>query len=161
MRTRAEIRSPDGERWVVSRQWVKGPKIRWGARRKPDPDDLLFLDITPLDFVDSPSGIVFGIVITITIGVVIALTAFVVLPLLGIAVELAIVLVLLGYGIAGRVFFRRPWVIEAKNLDNPLRSREFKVVGWQRSRDAIPGVEQLIVSGADLDSPGARAVGAE
>jgi hypothetical protein len=46
-------------------------------------------------------------------------------------------------------------VIHAKNLDKPSSSRDFKVVGWQRSREAIAGIEQLIASGADLDSPSA------
>jgi len=57
-----------------------------------------------------------------------------------------------------RVLFRRPWVIEVKNLDNPLHSRDFKVAGWARSREAIAEIKQLIASGAELDSPSVRAL---
>lgn len=161
MRKRAEVTSPDGERWVVSRQWVKGPKFHWGARRRPRSEDLDKIDISPFDVIDdSLTGIVLAFAAVVVIALLVALGAFVVLPVLGIALELIVVIVLLGYGITARVLFRRPWVIEAKNLDNPLRTREFKVVGWQRSREAIPAVERLVVSGANLESPGAQAVGA-
>jgi hypothetical protein len=151
----AKISSPLGETWVVSREWVKGPKVRWGVRRKPRAKDLDFIDVSPFDFIDSLTGI--AIMLAIAAGIVIAgfLTAFVILPLIGFAVEFAIALVLLAYGLIARVLFRRPWVIHAKNLDKPSSSRDFKVVGWQRSREAIAGIEQLIASGADLDSPSA------
>lgn len=116
MRKRAEVTSPDGERWVVSQKVVKGPKFHWGARRKA-------LTGIVLAF----AGVVVFICVAGCSG------AFVVLPVLGTALELIVELVLLGYGITARVLFRRPWVIEAKNFDSPLRTREFRVVGWQQS----------------------------
>jgi hypothetical protein len=61
----------------------------------------------------------------------------VILPLLGIAFELALALALFSSGILGRVFLGRPWTIEAVNLDRVSETGTFAVKGWRRSRRAI------------------------
>lgn len=70
-------------------------------------------------------------------GVVLAaallLIVFVLLPLFGVAFELILLLALLSSGIVGKVVLRRPWTVEAHNIDDPSRSLSFAVKGWRRS----------------------------
>jgi hypothetical protein len=82
-----------------------------------------------------------SIVASIAVAVLIAVRVFLLLPLIGIALELILVFVVLSSGIVGRLVLRRPWIIEARNLDDPERSISFKVKGWRRSGQAI---EELI-----------------
>jgi len=78
-----------------------------------------------------------SVLFAVVAGVVVAVLVFVFLPLLGIAFELVLLFLLLTSGIVGRVFLRRPWIIEATNLDNPDRSAAFPVKGWRASGEAI------------------------
>jgi hypothetical protein len=84
----------------------------------------------PLDFLDHP-----GFTIAVLVGA--ALFFLVLLPLLGIALELIVLLLILWSGIVGRVVLGRPWIVEAVNLDDAGRSRTFAVKGWQGSGRAI------------------------
>ena len=96
--------------------------------------DGLMLDFDGLDFDDSPAA-----AIAIAIGAL--LLFFVLLPLLGVALELIVLLVLLWSGIVGRVAFGRPWIVMAADLDDPERSAAFAVKGWRRSGQAA---EELV-----------------
>src|SRR5690349_21428256 len=95
MAQRSEIVSPDGDHWAVSRQWVKGPKFRWGLRRRPRSDDLDLL--SPLDLIDTPSGIAATLLFVAFIAVAIALLGYVILPLLGLALEFGLAFILIAY----------------------------------------------------------------
>jgi 4-amino-4-deoxy-L-arabinose transferase-like glycosyltransferase len=93
-----------------------------------------------LDFLDHP-----GVALAVGAG---ALLLFVVLlPLIGIALELIFLLILLWSGIVGRVVLRRPWIVTAVNLDHPERSSDFAVKGWQRSGKAIEEIATAITAG--------------
>ncbi len=95
-----------------------------------------------------------GLPAAIGIAIVVVVLIFVFLPLIGIVLELAILLVLLCSGIVGKVFLRRPWVIEVVNLDNPERSSLFAVGGWQQSQRAMEALAQRIpISGVPQGSP--------
>jgi hypothetical protein len=97
--------------------------------------------IGPLDFLDHP-----GITIAVLVGA--AVFFLVLLPLLGIALELIVLLLILWSGIVGRVLLGRPWIVEAANLDDPGRSRAFAVKGWRGSGRAIEEIAAAIsVSG--------------
>ncbi len=85
-----------------------------------------------------------GLPAAIGIAIAAVVLIFVFLPLIGIVLELAILIVLVCSGIVGRVFLRRPWVIEAVNLDDSKRSTTFAVGGWRQSQRAIEALAQRI-----------------
>jgi hypothetical protein len=89
-------------------------------------------------------GIDDSIVATLVAAVAVALVVFVLWPLLGIAFELVLLFLLLTSGIVGRVLLRRPWIVEAANLDHPERSTAFGVKGWRRSGEAIEELARAI-----------------
>jgi hypothetical protein len=140
------VTSPDGHRWQVARRWMDrslpDPRQRYRANREKvfgddrgsGPLDVWTLpDFSFLDFDDSPVA-----VIGVALGAL--LLFLILLPLIGVALELIVLLVLVWSGIVGRVFFRRPWVVAAIDLDDPERSAAFAVKGWRRSGEAV---EQL------------------
>jgi hypothetical protein len=110
----------------------------FGDDRGSGPLDVWTLpDFSFLDFDDSPIAAI-AVVIAVALGAL--LLFLILLPLIGVALELIVLLVLLWSGIVGRVFFGRPWVVAAIDLDDPERSAAFAVKGWRRSGEAV---EQL------------------
>jgi hypothetical protein len=159
------ITSPDGHHWRVGRRWLDRPlpdlrrRFRVNHDRVVDEgswfDGLMIPDFDLLDFDDSPAA-----AIAIAIGAL--LLFLVLLPLIGVALELIVLLVLLWSGIVGRVLFGRPWVVVAANLDDPQRSAAFAVKGWRRSGQAmeelsraisIDGPPESLISGEPIGSP--------
>jgi len=92
-----------------------------------------------LDLLDSP-----GAAIAVAVGTL--LLFVVLLPLIGVAVELIALAVLLWSGIVGRVVLQRPWIIEATNIDNPSKRVAFAVKGWRRSSGAIEEIADAIAA---------------
>jgi hypothetical protein len=86
-----------------------------------------------------------GLVGVLALLVVAAVAIFVVVPLVVAVIDLMVVLVLAGLGVASRVLFRRPWVIEA--TDGQLRYR-WRVVGWGPSRRRIAEIAGELSVGA-------------
>ena len=68
--------------------------------------------------------------IVAVLAVIVVLTT-VVFPLLVLTLELLIVLVLLGGGLAGRFLLRKPWTIRARSKDG--RELSWRASGWRRS----------------------------
>ena len=101
-------------------------------------DVLMLPDFDALDFDDSP---VAAIAIAVAVAIGALLLFLVLLPLIGVAFELIVLLVLLWSGIVGRVVFGRPWIVMAADLDDPERSAAFAVKGWRRSGQAV---EELV-----------------
>jgi len=64
--------------------------------------------------------------------------------LLGIAFELVLLAAVLASGLFGRVVLRRPWTIEAVNIDRPGVRSAFAVPGWRRSRRALTALATAI-----------------
>jgi hypothetical protein len=132
---RAEIvRSPDGERWRVRRRWLDHPVPKLRRAMEDRRGELAAEGGIEMLFSDSSVGA--GIALAVGLAVVV----FVVLPLIGLALELIILVAFVGLGLIGRLLFRRPWMIEAVNLDHPQRSAEFGIgrVG-QGGRPAVGG----------------------
>jgi hypothetical protein len=73
----------------------------------------------------------------------VVLIAFVFLPLIGVALELILLALLIGSGLVGRVVLRRPWTVEAQNLDDG-DSTSYAVKGWQRSGRAAADIASAI-----------------
>jgi hypothetical protein len=66
-----------------------------------------------------------------------AVVVVVLLPLLGVALELVLLVLLLTSGLLGRVVLRRPWTVEAIDLDDGGRSVAFAVKGYRAAGLAV------------------------
>jgi hypothetical protein len=144
---RRTVIAPDGERWRVGRRWLNRsppkPWTRWRRNRKGNDDGDLVDTLAPdllTGAVDGPAGLVAAAAVV----VVIALLVFVLLPLIGIAFELALLIGFVMSGLFGRVVLRRPWTIEAISLDDPARRHAFAVVGWRRSGRSLAALASAI-----------------
>jgi len=110
------VSAPDGEEWAVSPRWnLRESPVRlpsaWRRRKKGgDGDDSGWLDLAGFVGDDLVSSLV-AILIIIVVGL---LAWFVIWPLLAIAIEVLIALLLVFASIVGRVALRRPWIVEAK-----------------------------------------------
>lgn len=82
--------------------------------------------------IDSISGLWAGL----ALAALLLLVVFVLLPLLGIALELIAFLLLLLVGVAGRVLLGRPWIVEAVSAD-PEERVVYAVKGWGQSDQAL------------------------
>lgn len=90
------------------------------------------------------SDLIAGVVLAAAVTVVIALVIFVLLPLLGIAFELVLLAFVVTSGLFGRVVLRRPWTIEAVDVEDPASRRAFAVAGWRRSRRALAALAAAV-----------------
>jgi hypothetical protein len=74
------------------------------------------------------------------------LICFVILPLLGVALELIVALAALAFGLFSRVVLRRPWVVEARPLDGG-QPRRFAPRGWRASGRAVEEIATALAAG--------------
>jgi hypothetical protein len=125
------VRAPDGAEWVVRRRWMdrRVPKVAERVKEYA-PDLAIEGGLDGLWIADSLTA-------TILLGVAIVLTVFVLLPVLGFAIELILLILILSSGVFGRIVLGRPWIVEARNLTKPGRPLEFPVKGWRRSGELI------------------------
>jgi hypothetical protein len=149
MRGKQVVTAPDGERWQIGRRWLNEPPPKpWSRRKRRKHDDSegggSWLDAA--SFVDIGDDFLAGIIVSLVVAAVVALLVFAVLPLLGIAFELALLIGFFTSGLFGRVVLRHPWTIEAVNVDDPQRRVCFTVKGWRRSRRAIGALAETIAT---------------
>jgi hypothetical protein len=138
------LTSPDGDQWQVRRRWLDRPVPKIRRSMKGANEEVALEGGLEALF----TGLGESIPLAIGAAIVVALLALFLLPLIGIALEIAILIALLSSGIVGRVLLRRPWTIEAVDLTHPQRSAAFAVKGWRRSGDAIDELARAIpVSG--------------
>src|SRR3954469_24867837 len=145
MRSTDVVTAPDGSEWEVGRRWMdrSPPKLFRRRRRAEGGDGGRWLDFAPVEF-GGIDDFLSGILVAIVAAAFIAFFVFVILPLFGIALEFALLIMLLASGVFGRVFLRRPWTIEAVRRDARGDSVTFAVVGWRRSRRAIDDLKTAI-----------------
>jgi hypothetical protein len=74
------------------------------------------------------------------------------LPFVVVAGELVVAILLALLGIAGRMLFRRPWVVEAVS-EGGVRHR-WRVVGWFRSRAFVADVASGLAHGNGVPGGG-------
>lgn len=133
--------SPDGARWRVRLRWLDRPlpdlRKRFREHREENSGENLLDGFWFIDTADSPW-------VGIALSVALILLVFLLLPLIGIAIELILIVLLLGSGLIGRVVLRRPWTVEAQNLDTAEHSTSYAVKGWQRSRRAATEIATAI-----------------
>jgi hypothetical protein len=133
------IISPDGDRWRVRRRWLDRalPKLSKSFRHgREEAEGNGFLD-GAFAF-EGLAGTVIALV-AIAVAVV---AAVVLLPLIGVALELVLLVLLFTSGLFGRVVLRRPWTVEAIDLDDGERSVAFAVKGFGaagRAADELAG----------------------
>jgi hypothetical protein len=136
----SSIAAPDGRTWKVRRRWVERPlpnlRERW---RREDIGGGDILD--GLFLADAAEG--FG-----AIGAVVAvgLLILVFLPLIGVALELVVLLLVLAYGLFARVVFRRPWIVDAFDVEDPEERVAFAVKGWRDSTTALRELRTAIAA---------------
>ncbi len=151
MRRGVRVTSPDGDRWRVRRRWSdrRLPKVRRRFRKTREEvlDDETLTGLWALDFSD-------GIVLTVGSLFVLALLVLVLVPLIGVALELIAVLALVGFGVVARVVLGRPWTVEAVDIDHPQRSVAYAVKGWRRSSRAIQELRRQIAVAGPPDEVG-------
>ena len=102
--------------------------------------------LNAIDLMDSPIA---------ALGVAAAILAIfiVLLPLIGFVLELLIVMLVVWSGIAARLFFGRPWIVQAVNLDDAIRSAAFPVKGWRGSGRAVEELRRSIVVSGTAELP--------
>jgi hypothetical protein len=124
----------------VRRRWLDRPlpdvSRRFREYRKDNPGEGL-LDGFLIDLGDSVWA-------AIAFAVFVALVVVVLLPLIGVALELILIAFLLGSGLVGRLVLRRPWTVEAENLDDSRGSTSYAVKGWRRSGRATIEIASTI-----------------
>ncbi len=143
------VTAPNGERWQIGRRWLNQPPPKpWSGRKRREGDDVKdkigWLDAT--NFVDFGDDFLAGVALGLALAVVVALLAFVVLPLLGLAFELALLIGLFTSGLFGRIVLGHPWTIEAVSIDDSQRRLGFTVKGWRRSHRAIGALAETIAT---------------
>ncbi len=120
------VRAPDGTEWRVGRRWLPDKPTLW--RREGDAEGGDWLSSAELDGADDVFVVVIAVVAVIA--TIVFLTT-VVFPIIVLAFEVMVVLVLLVGGIAGRLVLRKPWTIRARAEHG--RELTWRAQGWRRS----------------------------
>ena len=127
------MKAPDGGNWRVRRRWLDRPMPnlwrRFKANRREGVEDGV------LGALPDTAGAADGWW-AIAIPIVLFLIVFVLLPLLGVALELIALIFVLCSGLVGRIFLGRPWTVEAVALDGQGENAAFPVKGWRRAGEA-------------------------
>jgi len=122
-----------------------GPELRKRFRRgRRESSDNSALDAIWLpDVFDGP-----GALAAVAVGVLlVAIFVFVLLPLIGLLLELVVVFALFASGVLSRVLLGRPWTIEARNLDDGERSVAYGVKGFRRAGEAVGELKTALAVG--------------
>jgi hypothetical protein len=93
------------------------------------------------------------LLIFVALAVALVVLVLLVVPLLLVVVDLLFLLLLLLLGVAARIVFRRPWVVEATD-SGPLR-HTWRIVGWRASGEKVDEIADLLAHGHPLP-PGAE-----
>lgn len=135
-----------GRRWVPRRM-----RLSWGQRVDVGINSLLFSGGGGSGLFDADDPV--AALAALAIGIVVVIvTVFIVVPILLFGLEFVFVGVLLICGLIGRVVFRRPWEVEARQLDGQGTAETWRVVGWRKSAEMIDEVAARIQAGVALPS---------
>ena len=143
------VRDPGGREWTVGIRWLprRPTWLGWGpgrTRKSGSPSDLEFLDLAGGCMPDDIP------VLAAIAGVIVVLTLiwFAVLPIAVFALDLLFLLLVAAGGVAIRVLFRRPWIVEASTAGE---TRHWPVVGLRSSRALVGEVSWAIQNGRKLE----------
>ena len=87
----------------------------------------------------------------VAIAVAVVLLILIFLPLLGVAFELVLLLLVFSSGIVGRVVLGRPWTVEAVNLGDGERSVAYGVKGFRRAGRAVEELTTALAASGPPD----------
>jgi hypothetical protein len=164
------VTTPDGRRVEVSVDWTRQPvRLPHAYRRRRWRDDAKD-SLTGLDVPGGGGhhgggggglgdlGGDFAVAIAALVAFAMAglLVWFVIWPLLAIATELAVVATIAIAGLVGRVFFGRPWVIEAVDAGG---ERRWQVRGMAAARRTIDEIAGQLAAGMEPQPGEAEPVG--
>ena len=125
----------------MRRRWLNRglPRLAKGFRRgRREVEDSGFLD-----GIIAFEGLIGTVIGLIAIGLA-AVVVVVLLPLLGVALELVLLVLLLVSGLLGRVVLGHPWTVEAIDLDDGERSVAFAVKGYREAGRAAEELTAII-----------------
>lgn len=170
------VTTPTGDEWRVWRVWAPrlggetllarlrrrtriGRSLARGAGEAGDPGCIL----------DAFDELFFVLVVVLAVGVLVLVGV----PLLLAVVDLVFLLLVTVLGLAARVLFRRPWVVEARSStplapdpgaarpsDAPVpaaRRHTWRVVGWRASGEHVDHVANALAHGNTLPPGGTAA----
>ena len=131
------VTAPDGSTWHVGRQWMP-----WKPRhRGPDVDAGDMGGIGDLGG-DDIVGIIIGLLVVFTV----------VIPLVALAVEIILLVIMLLWGIGTRVVLRRPWTVRARQKDGS-RELVYKAKGFARAGRVRDEVAEALGRGEAMPRP--------
>lgn len=131
--------TPDRREWRVGRQWVP-----FRVRLHRDRSDVDFpSDLFDVDIFDD-SGILAGLAIVASA----VLLFLVIWPVIAIALEIVVLILVVLGGLAARVVLRRPWTVRAESRRGG--GRTWRVVGWRASGALIEEVARALEEGRAL-----------
>ena len=134
-----QVTAPDGREWKVGRQWMP----RWvrlrPRRKKKDGSGWDILDAST--YSDDLGGILVGLALVAIVFVVL----FVLFPVVAIALELLLLIVLFIAGLFARVALRKPWHVLAQTGEAAYR---WPVKGWRASGERVDEVADQLAAGS-------------
>lgn len=83
--------------------------------------------------------------------VLLVIAVFVLLPLLGVALELIALIFLLGSGLLGRVLLGRPWIVLAEKIGDMRNGSPSPVKGWRQSSEALHELRTAVAASGRPD----------
>jgi hypothetical protein len=138
--------APDGVEWRVARRWLTR-QIDWTRRRPRElaSESLSGLGVPDFPTVDSAEALL--------LATLVAILVLLLVPILFFGVELLIVGGVAAAGLAGRLVFRQPWIIEARASVAPgvERRLEWQIRGWRNSGRVLDGVASDLAAGREPD----------
>lgn len=140
------VSSPDGQRWRVRRRWMDRPPPNLRRRFRRDREESDRRDWSDLLWLPDLDLGLSGVAVAVAIAVVAVLVVVVLLPLIGLVLELILFFGLLSCGVLGRTFLRRPWTVEARNVDAPQRSTAYAVKGFRAAGRAAEELARAIAA---------------
>jgi hypothetical protein len=143
------VSAPDGRSWTVGRQWLP-----FRVRVRPERD--LLDPPTASSWVDADVFADFslgGILVGLALAVLGVLLVLVVWPIVALAIEIVVLIVVFLVALAGRLLFRRPWRIVARTRDSVHSTLAWHVVGWGASGRVIDEVADALAAGETQPSP--------
>jgi hypothetical protein len=148
---RTAVTDPHGRAWTVGIRWLpRRPRwLGWGRpRRRQQRADARndgsawYDDAFPaLEFLDDSLA---GLAAVVALALLIFVIWFAFIPIAVLVLDILFVVVLTIGGVAARVLFRRPWVIEASSEGERVR---WPVVGFGASRASVREAAEALAAG--------------
>ena len=128
-----KVVDPDGVRWEVTRRWLERPA--WSRHRGVD-------DGAGFGYSGGDVDGLLGVAVVVAFVLLLGFGLPVLLAVLGLAVAVG--------GLALRILFGRPWLVEARSVGGELA---WRVRGVRRSRRAIEAIARALERGERGFSP--------